>query len=90
MGVDEQVKLSHPRRTRVEVRVAAEGGVMIVTIDITRVGGAIAQMLMLFVLEFIAFGFAKITLDKQSKVWERVIGIIEILLVFTAIFLWCY
>ena len=63
---------------------------MMVNIDIAKVGNAIAQMLMLFTLEFIALGFAKIVMNKQSKVWERILGTIEILIVFTIIFLWCY
>ena len=63
---------------------------MIITIDLARVGRAIAQMLMLFTLEFIAFGFARATLTKQSKLWERIFGIIEITLVLIIIFLWYY
>ena len=63
---------------------------MIITIDLARVGSAIAKMLMLFMLEFIAFGFAKVTLTKQSKLWERMFGIVEIVLVLTVIFLWYY
>ena len=55
---------------------------MIITIDLVRVGNALAQMIGLFGLEFIAFGFAKATLNKQSKMWERILGIIEIVLVF--------
>lgn len=63
---------------------------MIITIDLARVGSAIAKMFMLFTLEFIAFGFAKVTLTKQSKLWERIFGIVEIVLVLIVIFLWCY
>ena len=63
---------------------------MIITIDLVRVGYALAQMIALFGLEFIAFGFAKATLNKQSKMWERIFGIIEIMLVLMVIFLWCY
>ena len=63
---------------------------MTVTIDLVKVGSAIAQMLMLFVLEIIALGFVKVTLNKQSKVWERIVGSIEIVLVLIIIFLWFY
>lgn len=63
---------------------------MIITIDLARVGRAIAQMFMLFTLEFITFGFARATLTKQSKLWERIFGIVEIVLFLIIIFLWCY
>lgn len=63
---------------------------MIIHIDIARIGSAIAQMLMLFTLEFIGIGFLKLLFSKGKTVIDSVFAVIEILLIFAVIFVWFY
>ena len=51
-----------------------------ITVDIIGILKAFARALLFFAMYFITYGFAKVTLNKDSKTWERVFGILEIII----------
>lgn len=51
-----------------------------ITVDIIGILRAVGKAVLFFLMYFISYGFAKVTLNKDSKTWERVLGIVEIIL----------
>ena len=51
-----------------------------ITVDVIGILRAVGKAVLFFVMYFITYGFAKETLGKDSKRWERVFGILEIII----------